>query len=41
MPNRTIYIKNEDIKVWEQVYSPDWLHTVIQAAATQLKEDTK
>jgi hypothetical protein len=32
MPNRTIYIKNEDMPIWEQVYSPEWLHSVIQAA---------
>jgi hypothetical protein len=32
MPNRTIYIKNEDIAIWDKVFSPEWLHSVIQKA---------
>lgn len=32
MPNRTIYIKNADLPIWEKIYSPEWLHTVIQGS---------
>lgn len=33
MPNRTIYIRTEDIEAWEKIYSPEWLHSVIQSEA--------
>lgn len=26
MPNKTIYVREEDFKLWEQKYSPEWLH---------------
>jgi hypothetical protein len=35
MPNRTIYIKNEDIEIWDKVFNPEWLHAVIQASKEQ------
>lgn len=37
----TLWIKNDDEDIWNTVYSPEWLHQVLEEEKRQLKELTK
>lgn len=31
MPQRNIWIRKEDLKKWDMIYNPDWLHDMIHS----------